>query len=629
MNLARTLKDCTPHIQAAIVIVALVILKRLSFPTPSKSEVIRLLGVSRSRAYELADQLATLASTMTRPRGRPTDPEVEPSSDVMFQVAASVRDYLAQHPGAMTTGQRNSYTVAFRHFVLDLLESDGLAHELGREQAAIATGVPVDTLKDWLGLPRPQDTPTTDENEPSAARDDNGMLPEVIAQIVELYRNWEGDFTAFCRSLKEHRIEASTYLVRQILELTGQRKPRQPRRPKSNGEVLRGELERFFPNAQLVADGKQVIIQIGDRRYRFCWELCVDADTGALTGISVRDTEDSQGLLEALANSEVTTGAKPEALLRDNLPANHSEQVEDVLDDKGILGMPSTAYRPENKATVEGAFGLFSQTMPDIRLPSRSARELARRLMFFILFAYCAGRNHAPRSRLNNRSAAEAFAEDIPTIDERAAARKRLREIKDRILARRDVDRKRTDPVCRQLLTEVFAELGLEDPEGHFVHAIARLGIDATLRAVSIFKAKRWAGTLQVDYPERYLLGIAQNVAYEAESLAVYDELVRLRAKARDLLLRPLDDENERLQARYNTHEYLHETAQRALSASARIDRFYWRQMALDTFAKLGTTDRHKLGAWLARRIATAHTVPRTERNDFIARLAAATTGTT
>ena len=50
--------------------------------------------------------------------------------------------------------------------------------------------------------------------------------------------------------------------------------------------------------------------------------------------------------------------------------------------------------------------------------------------------------------------------------------------------------------------------------------------------------------------------------------------------------------------------------------------------MALDTFAKLGTTDRHKTGIWLARRIATAHTVPRVERNEFIARLAVVTTGT-
>jgi hypothetical protein len=625
VNLARKLRDCTPHIQAAIVIVALAILERLSFATPRKADVVRALGVSRSRAYELADRLAKLATTLTQPRGRPPNPEVEPPSDVMFQVAALVRDYLAEHPGAMSTGQRHTYTVGFRHFVLDLVAPDGLACELGLERTAMATGVPADTLKDWLRLPRPQkDVPTPDEDQPNDA---TGMLPEVIAQIVELYHRWKGDFTAFCRSLEEHRIEASTYLVRHILELTGQRRPGQPRRPKSDAEALRGELERFFPNAQVVADGKQVIVQLGDHRYVLCWELCVDADTGALTGISVRDAEDSQGLLEAVAHSEVTTGAAPEALLRDNLPANHSSQVENVLDNKGILGMPSTTYRPQNKASVEGAFGLFSQTMPDIQLPNGSVRELARRLLFFILFAYCAGRNHTPRPRLNNRSAAEAFAEDVPTPEERAAARRRLQEIKDRILARRNADQERTDPVCRKMLTEAFAELGLEDPEGHFVHAIARLGVDAALRALSIFKAKRRAGTLQVDCPERYLLGIAQNVAYQTETLAVYDELVRLRTNARDLLLRPLDDENERLQARFNTHDYLRATAHRALSAPARIDRFYWRQTTLDTFANLGPVRRHKTGAWLARRIATAHTIPRCERNDFIAALAAATTG--
>lgn len=627
MNLARKLRECTPQIQAAIVIIALAILNRLSFATPSKADVVRALGVSRSRAYELADRLAELATTLTQPRGRPPNPEVEPPSDVMFQVAALVRDYLAEHPGAMSTGQRHTYTVGFRHFVLDLVAPDGLACELGLERTAMATGVPADTLKDWLRLPRPQkDVPTLDEDQANDTTDDTGMLPEVIAQIVELYHRWKGDFTAFCRSLEEHRIEASTYRVRQILELTGQRRPGQPRRPKSNAEALRGELERFFPNAQLVADGKQIVVQLGDHRYVLCWELCVDADTGGLTGISVRDAEDSQGLLEALAHSEVTTGAAPEALLRDNLPANHSSQVENVLDDKGILGMPSTTYRPQNKASVEGAFGLFSQTMPDIQLPNGSARELARRLLFFILFAYCAGRNHTPRPRLNNRSAAEAFAEDVPTPEERAAARRRLQEIKDRILARRNADQERTDPVCRKMLIEAFAELGLEDPEGHFVHAIARLGIDAALRAVSIFRAKHRTGTLHIDCPERYLLGIAQNVAYETETFAVYAELVRLRTKARDLLLQPLHHENERLQARFIIHDYLRETAHRALGAPARIDRFYWRQMTLDTFAKLDPARRHETGAWLARRITTAHIVPRCERNDFIDALAAATT---
>jgi len=614
----------TPLVECALLFVELPILRTLDLShMASNQDVLSRLGAGRSRAYELKSALEDLLVTLQRKPGRPPKEALAPHGESMLEVAVAVRSFLARHPGSMVVGERrNTYTAAFIRFVLTLLNSDGVGQSLTLEQAEEATGVPLNTLKSWLTSP----PAATDEVPPTPSiPPPTRSLPDgVIDQIITLYERWKGSFTAFVAQLQQHRIYASTYTVRQILQLAGLRTARPRTRKTSDPEALRGAFETFFPGAQFVADGKTTDVTLGEHTHRFCWELVIDTASGALVGFAVRDAEDSRGLLDAYEHGKQTSGKPPLSLLRDNLPANHSPEVEAVLAEDDVISMPSTAYRPENKAHVEGQFGLFAQTMPPIDIPSAPTHEQARQLLFYVLFAYAAGRNQAPRRSLGGRSAASVFRGYEPTEEEEDAARTRLKQMRDRIRDTRRAEQKRLDPICRQMLDEAFLTLGLEDPEGTFIPAIARHGLDAALEAIAIFSTKQQSDTLPEGVDARYLLGIARNVAHRNEDEAVYAKLVELRERAGDLVLAPLREQAAHLKATLTPEEYIYACMARALDEPFIVDRQVFRQAALLALAECPVDVRRRIGPLLARMVATQYALTVRERDQFIADLAKA-----
>ncbi len=609
--------ELTPLLKAGVTILALRSLQDLDLPAPTVGEVVGALGVTRSRAYELASAIEALLPNLHRPVGRPPiDDTTTVPSDTALPIVCMVRDFLMEHPGAATSGARGFHSVAFHLFVLDLLGPSGPAHGMPVPDVAMLVGVPEGTLRQWLRAPRPvpASLPT-----PSSSPLGGGVAEQVIA----LWERWVGPPTVFRDVLREHhRIDLSWHLLRSLLELSGHRQPQ--KRRKGDAEAIRGALERFFPGAQIMADGKHLVVELDGISYALNWELVVDADTGAHLGFDVSATEDSQALIDAVDMAVETIGDSPLAALADNKPSNHSDEVKQVMDESDIILMPSTPFRPENKSTVEGAFGLFAQTMPDIILHSRSPRRLVSRVMFYVLWAYCAGRNQAPQQARNGKSAADLFEEAEVSAEDRQAAKNRLLEIKKRILMRRDADRRREDPVVRTMMAREFEDLSLSDPEGRFVAALARLGLGPALEAVAVFKAKMNAGRLRTDFPQRYLLGIAHNVAEREEDLAVFHELLRLRTEAHDLLLSPmLDDLNELVSL--PTTEFIGAVFERLRLATAFVDRRFWMARLIDAFASLKATLRQVHGPWLAKRVACLFGLPRTERDSLIAALATAT----
>jgi hypothetical protein len=139
---------------------------------------------------------------------------------------------------------------------------------------------------------------------------------------------------------------------------------------------MRGAFETFFPGAQWVGDGAELTIHIGPERFSCNLELMVDADSGAFTGASVRPTEDAAAVTEAFRDGAATTGAQPLALLLDNKPSNHGEDVDEALDE--TLRIRSRPYVPTDKPHVEGAFGLFAQEAPNLAIHATTLEELAR-----------------------------------------------------------------------------------------------------------------------------------------------------------------------------------------------------------------------------------------------------------
>ena len=87
--------------------------------------VLSITGAGRSQAYALLPRLREVAAALVAPAGRPAP---EPSSATesasgaaTVAVLRAVRDFLMEHPGAVTgTGDRRRYSDGLRRFVAGL-----------------------------------------------------------------------------------------------------------------------------------------------------------------------------------------------------------------------------------------------------------------------------------------------------------------------------------------------------------------------------------------------------------------------------------------------------------------------------------------------------------------------------
>ena len=358
MTISQPTSSFTPSVVAGLVKVTLPLLAELGVATPTFKELAERIGVSRNTGYTMAEEIRESIQHLPRPKGRPPKQEPDVSQNLSVVLLKATLKYLQEHPGAMIPKpQKHRYSDGFRRFVVDLYEQH--RDQVSLTAFADTVGLPFDTVRSWLRNRPDEAEQTTDTHDRDAAR------RGVIAMVIACARVWHG-YPRDLRDMlaREHHIDLSMYQLREILRVTGQRRS-QARTPHPDPEAIRGELERFFPGAQLMADGTGITIQIGDQSFSFCWELVVDAATGAHVGLSIRDAEDSQGLLEAIDQAATTMGEDPIAILTDNRPSNHSEEVTGALQEREILNMAATPGRAQNKSTVEGAFGLLSLVAED------------------------------------------------------------------------------------------------------------------------------------------------------------------------------------------------------------------------------------------------------------------------
>ena len=665
---------------AGILLAALQLRRELELGDPDAAGIVEQLGVSRSQMYSKVTPVRRVLKT-ARTRGRP--PVLRTHRDSVSgqerQVYDAMRDWLHEHPGAVyRVKQRMYYSDEFRALVLALLAPGGAAHGWTQDQAASVIGMPKHTLAHWLSpalpIPAPNESAekhVADENgEPSADQSaavdddevydqtasgatdsvdepesapesrhdeslerkdgDDNALPgsnwaATATHVIALWGRWKGDFAAFCRSLPQHGIDYSYSMVKQIFAIDEQRPLKRRRDRHPDAEAIRGELMRLFPNAQWNADGKSVLVQVGNDIYRFNWELVVDNATTGHLGFSIRDHEDSTGVLQALQQAEATAGEPPVAFVRDPRKSNTAATIEEELEKKKIVSMFSPVGRPQSNSPAENAFSLFQQKMPPIYIPEGlQEKELAQLVLWYVLFAYSAGRNQTPRRRLKGRTPAQAFEDAAISEEQKAQAREQLRELRRRIEEQEAANRRRCAPALKQLLTDFFTENGLDDPNERYIAQIGSYGLEAALEAMAVFLAKKEAGTLPKSNHERYLLGIARNVAYRREDQRTYGHLLDLRAKAGDLVLEPLIKYEKELSATLTPENYRNELLTHALDSSTTIDRFFWRRHFLEIFQALPAAQKQEQGRWCARRIASRSKLPHRERDQFIALLAEA-----
>jgi hypothetical protein len=604
-------------------------LERLGLPCPTATQVLAATGAGRSRAYEFAASLVGLLPTLQRPAGRPSHEAAASSAAARGDPSAqAVRlatlRFERAHPGCVNAGsERGHYSSTFRRHVLSL------RHEhpaLAIEDFAEAIDVPLGTVKDWLSPPADaldgteSQSPTTGTETDAGRRSSGGLWTETVCTE---WARWCGTFVAFCDHIQQHcRVPLRRAAIAAILEACGERLRCRRTGRSPDEEALRGTFETFFAGAQWVGDGKTVTVQVDQELLCFNLELMVDAHTDAFVGAAVSDTEDARAVADAFASGVETTGDSPIAVLLDNRPSNHTAEVDAALAD--TLRIRATPARPQNKAHVEGAFGLFSQVMPELVIALTSPRDVAHQLLELVVRVWACTVNHRPRRNRQGRSRADLYQER-PSGKQIAEALGALQDRQRRQELARQTQLTRQDSLTRQLIDEAFDRLGLQDPEHHFRAALARHGREAVVEGIAIFEGKRSVGTLPNGVDARYLLGIVANVARDNELCAITEELLDARLRAHDSTLDSLVAELATTSATHTAPAArLSHLVDRAADAPRKLDRIFWLRAAADALiaASDSATARADWIRFSAARIhAALHLSPR-DRADMIRFLA-------
>lgn len=616
--------------RAAVLLLAGTLCRRFALPHPSVEAILTATGASRSRAYELMAVLTALLPALARLPGRPasptSEPPVPPSAETLSR---AVLRHVMQNPGCVRAhDERQSYSDGFRHFMVALRAQH---EDIALDLFATCVEVPLGTLKTWLSpvaapvLAPPAEPMTTAAAEAAPSDPPNATLKQ-IETVLAAWQSWDGTFIDFVEHVRTNlRVPFGRQLIARVLAENRVR-PVRRRAGRSPDELaLRGAFETFFSGAQWVGDGKRVSVMLGGESFDFNFELDVDAYSAAGVGLSVRDAEDSTAVIETFADGVSTTGAAPLALLLDNRPSNHTQEVDDALEPSETLRMRSTLGRPQNKAHVEGAFGLFAQSVPPIELDTRrEPRAVARQLAVLVVTTWARAINRRPRPDRGGRSRVDIYAES-PTDEQIAAARRALEErcrLQD--LARATLEA-RGRPEVRALLDAHFERLGLTDPDRHIRLAIARYTLDAIVDGIAIFDGKRRAGTLPNDADGRYLLGIVRNVEAQREGEIVAEALLGLRLEARDQALAALVTQRDLVtQPTRGTLEVIADCVDRALTTERSLDRLFWLRTLADLIQKRSTEPEHRDRLYIAaaRRINTTFRVSPRERQDAVRFLA-------
>jgi hypothetical protein len=528
----------SPSLLAGTLVFASRHLEALGLPHPTHAQILAATGAGSTRAYARAQEIEAELRTLDRPVGRPRKVVSPPAPSNHEELQARLLAFFLEHPGCVAKKQqRRSYSDGLRRFLVTLYE-EYQAH-LSFEEFARLVQIPEKTLRPWLRLREDAGAERADDAGRDGERSDDDVHERIhvteLERLATAWDAWTGSFEAFFRyARRELGVTAGKDYIRNVLEALRAR-PVHRRGTAPDQTALRQSFETFFPGAQWVGDGAELTFTLNGEPFTFHLELFVDADSATLVGAVVRDEEDSAAVIEAFRDGAATTGFPPIAALLDNRPPNHTGDVHAALDP--TLPIRATRGRAQNKAHVEGSFGLFSQTAPLLSLRATTPRELAAGIIELVVTTWARTLNHKPRPGRGGLSRVQLYQQAAPTPEQIAHARARLTALQHKQQLAYETRTRRLDPVACQLIDDAFARLSISDPTGNLRRAIAGYPRDAIVDGISLFQARKQRGSLpsDLDHPGRYLLGIVRNLDDERTLLEMADILIRLREQAREL----------------------------------------------------------------------------------------------
>jgi hypothetical protein len=631
----------TPRaLQASLCVLVLDRLRALGFSVPAVKTVVEKLGVARSHAYETARRIAPRVERLLADDDivAAATAATQQSSELdLLRIRNAVLEHRIAHPGGWIEGGRTTYGDALTTLVLELGQRYGLGRAITQAEFAAATGIPLGTLKDWWaaasvspsttpppeGAAEPDEgaaepassnvTTTPDAAEPAAAMDVVGLSADMLT-IVRAYESWRGSMPAFVEYLRTtHRLHYGRQMVTQVLHLAAARKIlRRPPPPLP----ARGSTFRPPAGIQWTSDGKQFDVLVDGVLFTVNWQPMVDVGSAAFVGSVVREEEDTAGVVASFIDGVYTTGAAAAALLLDNKACNHSDVVTEAVA-PGTFVMHATIGRPQNKAVIEGAFGLFAQELGSIAAvvdtssPDRAALDVAEA----VARAYALGRNGRPRRR-DGRSPAQLYREAQPTEEQQKSAIDHLAAVKQRNESRAAREAARCDPAVAAALEQACARFGFSD-DGDIVPSLRTLPLEPIQSAIAIYAAKLDAAALPLDAGLRYFAGIARNCQHERELLFFELELVQQLAGAGRLTLDHLE---RRAASMANLESAAHCTAivDELLACPAPIAQAFWRRRLAEVTGSVPPALRPAVRSALCRRVRKRYIVTKQRRHELV-----------
>jgi hypothetical protein len=626
----------TPALQAAVGLEALAMFRRLGLPCGvTSSALCAQLGVTRSYAYEQRDRLRT---SLERD---PTAQACEACRDKdhairCHAITIAVLEYRATHPGARVEGRRTVYSDGLRELVMSLAEANA---ELEQVALADACRIPLPTFKQWRAQAQtnanaasapPLVTNVQTPADPGAApvavaplaAESSTTTPTVgfsleMIRIIREYERWEGSLPAFVDHLRRHLdLHWGREHLTQLLHLAAARAllRRPPPAPSTRGSSFRPP-----PGVQWTSDGKQVKVVIDGQTVEVTWQPMVDVGSTATVGEAVRVNEDTAGVVAAFEEGVTTTGAAPRAMLLDNKACNTNQALRDALPDETLL-MHATLGRPQNKAVVEGKFGLFAQDLGPVVavVDTSTTKRIALTVAEAVTRAYAAGRNHRPR-RKEGKTPYELYRDRDRSPETIAAAVKILRAIKDRIDQRAAREAAGRDPRVLAAFVYACTRFGFED-DGDLRSCLRRLGIESIEEAIAIYAAKLRTGSLPVDADNlRYFVGIANNCQTDRELLWFEEELVAQIARRGEITQAYLQ-RRAAAYAQLDPVARLNAIVDEILSVPpiAPVAHHFWRRCLSAVAATVPSERRGAIRRSLCERIRRRYTVTKQRRHALV-----------
>jgi hypothetical protein len=668
-----------PTIQAGLCLLALGILRRLDLAVGvSAVEVVRALGVARSTAYEHEARLrAQLEGDSTAEAASPP-PDRGDAELVRLRIENAVLRYRLEHAGCWTDGGRTVYSDELRVFVVELAMREGVGERLTQEQFAQACGIPLPTFKPWWAAHRASSSAITDaqnvgvlakaELTPEASTpesvergahsttptEDPSLLTSALAEtefhdvgtlhddgvngdaiasggeteepsptagftlemlrIVKEWENWHGTFVTFVREhLRNLGIRHGKKFVSDLLHLAAVRKlmRRPPPKPSARGSTFIPP-----PGIQWSSDGKEVVVVVDGESFTVAWQPMVDVGSTSTVGSTVRPTEDAVGVIVPFAEGIATTGDAPPVLLVDNKAPNKSAALKSALPDNTML-MHSTRGRAQNKATIEGSFGLFAQELGPVAavVDATSPERIALSVAQAVTRAFSRGRNHRPR-RKDGMTPYELYRDADPSPQEVAAAVDNLRAIKERIEAREQREAARRDPHVRATLEDACARFGLTE-DGDVLDSLSTLPLETVQTAVAIYAAKHATGSLPTDAGLRYLAGIARNHHHARELQLFEEELVSQLEREQLNVMAHLERKAATLTS-LDLAPRLGAIVYELLMIDVPLAQVFWRRQLTALATTVPSHLRTGLRRWLCERIARRFRATKQHRQQLI-----------